>query len=117
VAVVAREFSEDPVDTWLREEGCSRHLALTVPTCLHALHVVAASDLLAVLPEALVLAHGAMLGLVTTDVPLDAGTFEEFLLHPARTHFDPGCMWLREVIREVAAPFERRRSRQRRRTA
>ena len=103
VAVVAREFSEDPVDTWLREEGCARNVILTVPTYLHALHVVAESDLVAVLPERLIRTHSALLGVVATRLPLDAGTFEEYLLHPARTHTDPGCVWLCTVVRDVAA--------------
>jgi DNA-binding transcriptional LysR family regulator len=111
VAVVAREFAEDPVDTWLREEGCSRNVALTVPTYLHSLHVVADSDLVAVLPEGLVMTHADVLGIVAAEVPLDAGSFEEYLLHPARSHADPGCVWLRGVIREVAAGFDGRLAR------
>jgi DNA-binding transcriptional LysR family regulator len=102
VAVVTREFSEDPVDTWLREEGCSRNVVLTVPTYLQALHVVAGSDLIAMLPERLVCAHSTLLGVAVREVPLDVGTFDEYLLHPARTHADPGCVWLRNLIREVA---------------
>ncbi|HZS61209.1 MAG TPA: LysR family transcriptional regulator [Gemmatimonadaceae bacterium] len=111
VAVVAREFSEDPVDTWLREEGCSRNVALTVPTYLQALHIVADSDLIAVLPEGLIRAHSAVLGIVATPVPMDAGTFDEYLLHPARTHTDAGCVWLRTLIKEVAASFDSRQRR------
>jgi DNA-binding transcriptional LysR family regulator len=102
VAIVAREFTEDPVDTWLRGEGFTRKVVLTVPTYLQALHVVAESDLVAVLPERLIRAHSALLGVVATEVPLDAGSFEEYLLHPARTHSDPGCAWLRNLIKEVA---------------
>ena len=102
VAVVSREFAEDPVDTWLQEEGFSRNVVLTVPTYLQALHVVAASNLIAVLPERLVRTYSARLGAITRDVPIDAGTFDEYLLHPARTHADPGCLWLRNVIKEVA---------------
>jgi DNA-binding transcriptional LysR family regulator len=115
VAVVAREFSEDPVDTWLREEGYARTVVLTVPTYLQALHVVAESDLVAVLPERLIHAHSALLDVVAMDVPLDAGTFEEYLLHPARTHTDPGCVWLRNLIKEVATSLGNLPSRWRRR--
>lgn len=117
VAVVAREFSEDPVDTWLREEGCSRNVVLTVPTYLQALHVVAESDLIAVLPERLVQTHSALLGVAATEVPLNAGTFEEYLLHPARTHADPGCAWLRNLIREVATSTASLSHRQHRRAS
>ena len=102
VAVVGREFAEDPVDSWLREEGCRRNVALTVPHYLQALHVVAQSDLIAVIPERLVRAYSAMLGLELLPVPLDVGSFDEYLLHPATKHSDPGCVWLRGVLHRVA---------------
>lgn len=117
VAVVAREFTEDPVDTWLREEGCARNVVLTVPTYLQALHIVAESDLLAVLPERLIKGHSTLLDVIATEVPLDAGTFGEFLLHPARTHHDPGCVWLRKTIQQVATSLGALRSRPRLRLA
>jgi len=102
VAVVGREFAEDPVDTWLREEGHQRNVALTVPHYLQALHVVAQSDLIAVIPERLIRAYSAVLSLEVLPVPLDAGTFDEYLLHPATKHSDPGCVWLRGVLHQVA---------------
>ena len=102
VAVVGREFSEDPVDTWLREEGCERNVALTVPHYLQALHVVAQSDLIAVIPERLIRAYSTVLGLEVLAVPMDVGTFDEYLLHPATKHADPGCEWLRGVLHDVA---------------
>ena len=102
VAVVGREFAEDPVDTWLHDEGYQRNVALTVPHYLQALHVVAQSDLIAVIPERLVHAYSAILGLDVLPVPLDVGTFDEYLLHPATKHSDPGCVWLRGVLQHVA---------------
>lgn len=102
VAVVGREFTEDPVDTWLRQEGLTRAVALTVPHYLQALHVVAQSDLIAVLPERLIRAYAEILDVDAVAVPLDVGTFDEYLLHPARSHADPGCVWLRGVLQEIA---------------
>ncbi|HWZ58027.1 MAG TPA: LysR family transcriptional regulator [Gemmatimonadaceae bacterium] len=116
VAVVAREFAEDPVDTWLRDEGRARHVALSVPHYLQALHIVAQSDLIAVIPERLIRACTRVLNIDVIPVPLDAGTFDEYVLHPARTHTDPGCVWLRDVLLAVAkslgpiAPRRRRPS-------
>lgn len=103
VAVVGREFTDDPVDTWLRQQGLERNVALTVPHYLQALHAIAQSDLVGVIPERLIRANAAALGIVAGTVPLDVGTFDEYLLHPARTHADPGCAWLRTVVKEVAA--------------
>jgi DNA-binding transcriptional LysR family regulator len=102
VAVVGREFRDDPVDTWLREEGCQRNVALTVPHYLQALHVVAQSDLIAVIPERLIRAYSRVLDLDVLPVPLDVGTFHEYLLHPATKHSDPGCVWFRGVLHRVA---------------
>ena len=102
VAVVGREFTEDPVDTWLREEGYERHVGVTVPHYLQALHVVAQSDLIAVIPERLICAYSAILGLDVLPVPLNVGTFDEYLLHPATKHSDPGCVWFRGVLHRVA---------------
>jgi DNA-binding transcriptional LysR family regulator len=100
-AVIVPGMREDPVDTWLREESFQRNVVLTVPNYLQALHVVARSDLLAVIPERLILAYARELRLRAKAVPLDVGTFAEYLLHPARTHGDPGCVWLRGVIKEI----------------
>jgi DNA-binding transcriptional LysR family regulator len=102
VAVVGREFAEDPVDTWLRQEGLERNVVLTVPHYLQALHVVSESDLIGVIPERLIRAYAGILDLDALKVPLEVGTFEEYLLHPARSRDDPGCVWLREVLMEIA---------------
>jgi len=113
VAVVGREFTEDPVDTWLQQEGLTRNIALTVPHYLQALHVVAQSDLIAVIPERLIHAYAGILDVDPVAVPLDVGTFDEYILHPARNHADPGCVWLRGVLMEIAksmAPLEPKRA-------
>jgi DNA-binding transcriptional LysR family regulator len=102
VAVVGREFDEDPVDSWLRSEGRARRIALQVPHYVQALHVVARTDLLAVIPERLIRASAQALAVRAVPVPLEVGTFDEYLLHPSRTHADPGCAWLRGLLREVA---------------
>ena len=118
VAVVGREFGEDPVDTWLGQEGYQRNVALSVPHYLQALHVVERSDLIAVIPERLIRAYAAVLGLDVMKVPLDVGTFDEYLLHPARCHTDAGNSWFRKVLKEIAGslgPLDPERSRRTRR--
>jgi DNA-binding transcriptional LysR family regulator len=106
VAVVAVEFSEDPVDAWLKEAGHPRCVVVTVPHYMEALHLVAATELLAVIPERLARAYTSTLNLVTKAVPLDVGTFDEFLLHSARTHADLGCSWLRRMIQSQCAGID-----------
>jgi DNA-binding transcriptional LysR family regulator len=108
VAVAAVEFSADPVDTWLQEVGHPRHVVVTVPHYIEALHLVAETELIAVIPERLVRAYASTLNLVTKAVPLDAGTFDEYLLHSARTHADLGCTWLRQLIKSLCPGIDRR---------
>jgi len=102
VAVVGREFTEDPVDKWLRDEGRERNVALSVPHYLQALHVVAQSDLIAVIPERLIRAYASVFDLDAMAIPMDVGTFDEYLLHPATSHTDAGCMWFRGVLNDIA---------------
>jgi DNA-binding transcriptional LysR family regulator len=106
VAVTVRGAAEDPVDTWLKGEGRKRNIVVTVPHYLQALHIVARSDLIAVIPEQLIRAYAVTLHLKGCRLPLDAGTFEEFLLHPPRTHADPGCIWFRGVLQDVAKTLD-----------
>jgi DNA-binding transcriptional LysR family regulator len=101
VAVAAVEFSVDPVDAWLQEVGRSRNVVVTVPHYIEALHLIAETELIAVIPERLVRAYASTLNLVTKAVPLDVGTFDEYLLHSARTHADLGCSWLRQLIKSL----------------
>jgi DNA-binding transcriptional LysR family regulator len=101
VAVEPVEFTADPVDTWLQELRYARKVALTVPHYIDALHLVAQTELIGVIPERLAQAYACSLKLVTRKVPLDVGSFDEYLLHPARTHTDPGCLWLRNLIKNM----------------
>lgn len=103
VAVKVRDTVEDPVDTWLKAEGRRRNIVLSVPHYLQALHAVARSDLIAVIPERLIRTYAGPLHLKWIPLPLDAGTFDEFLLHPARTHADPGSIWLRGILKKIGS--------------
>src|SRR5215467_6597524 len=87
-----------PPFVW-QEIGRPRCVAVTVPHYIEALHLVAQTELIAVIPERLVRMYASVLRLVMKTVPLDVGTFDEYLLHSARTHADPGCTWLRELIK------------------
>jgi DNA-binding transcriptional LysR family regulator len=111
VAVAAVEFSADPVDTWLQEEGHRRSVVVTVPHYIEALHLVAETELIAVIPEGLVRAYASTLNLVAKTVPLDVGTFDEYLLHSARTHADLGSSWLRELIKNLCPGIDRSKHR------
>jgi DNA-binding transcriptional LysR family regulator len=111
-AVAALEFSADPVDTWLQEVGHPRDVVVTVPHYTEALHLVAETELIAVIPELLVRAYASKLNLVTKAVPLDVGTFDQYLLHSARTHADLGCTWLRQLIKGLCPVADQRTRKQ-----
>jgi DNA-binding transcriptional LysR family regulator len=91
--------------------GHPRRVVVTVPHYMEALHLVAETELIAVIPEHLVRAYTSALSLVTKAVPLDVGTFDEYLLHSARTHTDLGCSWLRKLIQSQCAGIDRRADR------
>lgn len=98
VAVVAPGKQEDPVDEWLRAEGITRRIALTVPGYLAALQVAASSDLVAFLPRLLIQSQQPAAPSAIVTPPLDPGWFDEFLFYPPRTETDPASIWFRELI-------------------
>jgi DNA-binding transcriptional LysR family regulator len=109
VAVVGRGAREDPIDTWLRSDGYERNVAAVVPSYLQALHLVAQSDFIAVIPSRVIESKRRTLGVNAVPVPppLDIGTFDEFVLHPARAHQDPGSIWLLDIIKDVGKALDR----------
>lgn len=109
VAVAGRGQREDIIDFWLREKNLERDVALTVPTYVEALHVVARTDLVAFVPRRLIAALARPLSLVTVDPPLDPGIDEQFLFYPTRAQLDPGSIWLRNLMLDVARGMARSR--------
>jgi DNA-binding transcriptional LysR family regulator len=100
VAVIPRGHGEDPIDSWLRPQGIERSVALVVPSYLQALHIAARTDLVAFVPRRLIASVAAKLGLRIIRPPLDPGSDQQFMFHPARMHDDPGSIWLRANVVE-----------------
>ena len=98
VAVIIRGQNEDLIDGWLRSKGIERRIALVVPGYLEALHIVARTDLVAFVPRRLIAALAKPLSLKTVPPPLDPGIDEQFMFHPTRAQFDPGSIWLRNLM-------------------
>jgi len=107
VAVVGRGRQEDPVDTWLREEGVERRIALAVPSYQQALHMAAHTDLVAFVPRRLIETMISPLSLVVVTPPIDPGKYEEFLFHPTRAQGDPGSIWLRNLALRIGRRLDR----------
>jgi DNA-binding transcriptional LysR family regulator len=108
VAVVGRGERQDPIDAWLSQHGMRRDVVLTAPSYLQALQVAAETDLVAFVPSRLASALADRLGLVLIRPPLDPSIDEQFLFHPARLHSDPGSIWLRTVVLDVAGTLDQR---------
>ena len=109
VAVVGPGEHEDLVDGWLRGLGHTRTIAVTVPSYLLALHVVATSSLVAVVPTRLVASFGAARGIRAVPLPFDPGGDPIYLQHPAIADADPASLWLRRRVRDALGAGSRSR--------
>src|ERR1700704_5040232 len=107
VAVVIRGQNIDLIDDWLRTKGIERRIALVVPGYIEALHIVARTDLVAFVPSRLISALAKPLSLTTVTPPLDPGIDEQFMFTPTRAQFDPGSIWLRNLMLETGRGLER----------
>jgi DNA-binding transcriptional LysR family regulator len=101
VAVVGRGLTEDPVDTWLRQEGLTRPIVLRVPSYLQALQAVALADLVAFVPKRLAESLARPLSLAVIPPPVDPGEYQEYLYHPRRTAQEPASVWLRNLTLQI----------------
>jgi DNA-binding transcriptional LysR family regulator len=102
IAVVGRGQREDVIDYWLRDKNITRRIAVTVPSYIEALHVVARTDLVAFVPRKLIASLAKPLSLVTIDPPIDPGIDEQFIFYPTRVQRDPASIWLRNLVSEAA---------------
>ncbi|MGH6613643.1 LysR family transcriptional regulator [Sphingomonas sp.] len=102
VAVIPAALTEDPVEPWLRSQGLSRRIAVTVPTYLQAAHLVSRSDLVAIVPARFATTVAWPFGLVETPLPIGQSADQQWLLYPARLETDPASVWLRGVVMRLA---------------
>lgn len=82
------------VDDVLASKGLSRRVAMTVPSFMLMLAVVAETDLIAALPKGLLDAHGARFGLVGIESPLPMRSFQLRAIAPKVALMDAGVEWL-----------------------
>jgi DNA-binding transcriptional LysR family regulator len=106
VAVVIRGQNTDLIDEWLRPKGIERRIALVVSGYLEALHIVARTDLVAFVPGRLIAALAKPLSLQAMTPPLDPGIDEQFMFYPTRAQFDPGSIWLRNLMLGIGREME-----------
>jgi DNA-binding transcriptional LysR family regulator len=107
VAVVGAGLSEDPVDSWLREQGLSRDIVVQVPSYLQALQATTRGDLVAFVPRRLAQSMARRLSLRVLPPPIDPGDYTEQLFYPRRAAQDPASMWIRTQALRLAKDLAR----------
>lgn len=90
------------VDQWLEAQGRPREVVYTTPNYLQAAHIVASSDLAAVLPTQLARYFATLLPLQLFDLPFDLGSFALDIVSVAQRQNDSALQWLIEQIAAVA---------------
>lgn len=98
VRVQATGTGHGRVDEALARHGVQRHIRLTVPHYVALGHVLASTDLLAIVPERFAQRVCQPLGLTTRTLPL---AIEDSAIHQlwhARLHRDPANQWLRTLV-------------------
>jgi DNA-binding transcriptional LysR family regulator len=92
------------VDEALRKRGRRRRVALTVPSFMLALELVARSDLLAALPRQLVRRHAARFGLAAVELPLRRKPDPIQAVTTKAAMLDAGVAWLMGTLAGLFAP-------------
>lgn len=104
VRVQATGTGHGRVDEALARHGVKRHIRLTVPHYVALGHVLATTELLAIVPERFAQRVCQPLGLSTRALPL---AIEDSAIHQfwhARMHRDPANQWLRTLVADRFGP-------------
>lgn len=89
------------VDQWLGEQGLCREIRYTTPNYLQAAHIVASSELAAVLPTQLARHFARLLPLQLFELPFALGPFHLEIVSLAQRQRDPALHWLIEQIQQI----------------
>lgn len=114
VSASPRGSTSSPLDAALAERGLQRKVVAVVPSFPAALAVVRASDLVAMVPSSFLTGAGQQLqgrhasGIEVFELPLPCEPIIVSLMWHPRVELDPAHRWLREKIRAVCAPLNRR---------
>jgi DNA-binding transcriptional LysR family regulator len=104
--VSINDSTQGYVDEVLAQRGVSRRVALTVPNFLLALAALSDSDLLAAVPESLIIAHGARFGLASVKPPFRLRRWHLRAVVPRARLADPGVSWLLGAAERAGKPRE-----------
>lgn len=98
-----------PVDKLLADRGLSRRVMLTVPHFLHALAVVAESDLVAAMPRLFATLHAKRYQVEITEPPIPLMATPIQAIVPQAAMADAGVAWLLTSLESAAKAALRRR--------
>src|SRR5688572_8530552 len=102
VVVSASGDPQGLVDRALAEHGLTRRVALTVPNFMHALAIVAESDLLGAMPRRFVTQYGARFGVISCEPPVPLESSPILAIAPQVATNDAGLVWLLDTLQRVA---------------
>ena len=101
------------VDEALAKRGRSRRVALTVPSFMLAMAVLAETDLIGALPRRFVAAHASRFGIVAREAPLPLPPFRLHAIASRAALMDAGVTWLVDAIARAAPEAAKARRRPR----
>ena len=93
------------LDDLLTTHGMVRKIVITVPMFAGACHVVGASDVVAIMPRNVVLAHQTTCDLVIQNLPFEMPKLQIHALVHRRNAGDSGIQWLLEALAKGAELF------------
>ncbi|MFI9380664.1 LysR family transcriptional regulator [Kutzneria sp. NPDC052558] len=103
VSASRRGRARGPLDDMLESAGLRRHVAAVVPTSVIAMHLVASSDYIGLVPARLVELYGETLGVRAVPIPGGLPEVEVAMCWHARLDADPAQRWLRSTIQAALA--------------
>ncbi len=103
VGVFYRPETQGLIDNVLAGYGLRRRLQATAPHFLTVPDIVAASDLIAVVPALLASRFAKLLPLVVREVPVPLPLFHARLVWHERNHGDPAQAWFRAAVAAAAS--------------
>jgi DNA-binding transcriptional LysR family regulator len=89
------------VDQWLAEHGLARTIHYTTPNYLQAAHLIAGSELAAVLPRRLAQHFAQLLPLQLHDLPFSLGPFHLQMVSLTARQREPALQWLMAQISQI----------------
>ena len=110
VAVFYKSEGPGVIDTILAQRGYARRVATFVPHFVSVPFIVAASDLIATVPERLAARFASVLKLQVLPVPIAIPPFRLTMLWHERNDRDPAHSWLRNLIAETAMRLKENRT-------